>query len=245
LLHVGSFLLTALNASDEKALPAQYGVLMILNLLHRPQYNTVWNSISTNKLTLLSLNISRTIQINRQQQQQHHLRIFSLATMKTTYEQTRKKQSTTKKKNNTDMFASSKSTTTRTTKHSWYKTVAHIPRRGGKTFVRGFISDLVLGDGYIAVNVEFVEKRKRKNKLFSPITIAALQTHWLDRNFVSDDDDEEKAENTGHHHNKIVPSVTYLLPPLMLHCPHEHTLDQQNQLQWCLSQTNSFLVMTL
>ena len=86
-----------------------------------------------------------------------------------------------------------------TINHTWYNLTGHIYRSNNR-IIRVKIQALCVDeDTGINMKVTFVENKKPKKKLISPITLAAMHIMWLDNIVVSDDEvvtDDEQTYDT-------------------------------------------------
>lgn len=137
-----------------------------------------------------------------------------------------------------------------TNHHSWFDRRCHIFRNGGKKFVKCKIGSLQMGPGYVALLVHFKEGNKDKKKLISPITLVALQGHWLSCDFVSEDEEDlsehEIVDQVVHNTTTDeLKGVFELLPLFELTKPCEHTAAQHEIISFITNQTNAFSVMSI
>jgi hypothetical protein len=75
--------------------------------------------------------------------------------------------------------------------HSWSNLHAHIFRSDGRVW-RASLRHAVIDEGVLSIYTEFTDNGRKKHKLVSPITIAALQVFWVNVDVVSDDEGQEE-----------------------------------------------------
>jgi hypothetical protein len=119
----------------------------------------------------------------------------------------------------------------KTIQHSWYNYNAHIFRIRGQVLRQCKIEELTLENNYVACRISFIEDKRRKSKLISPITLASIQCHWLNKDIVSE------SESDDIHDRK-------LLPLLRLTGEAPVTLHNNKILKWVTEQTDMFVVLS-